>query len=104
MNSVKDNEKYLLPNAKLAKKHLEMIKSPQQPSCDISSTNLKAMYDSAMSYKKISELTKRTLSPLLEECETPEIKESVHTIQSSFDRYGEHKKVKAQDFDEICER
>ena len=54
VNSVKDNEKFMLPNVKLAKKHLLNIEDPTTPHIEVSSTNLRTMYQEKISYKTVA--------------------------------------------------
>ena len=101
MNSVKENQKYFLHNAKLAAIHLDNIKNTKKAQQNFADTTLKGMYSRELDYNTVAEMSEKMLMKFKQgEKQFKKLK----GIEEVFEKYGKKIKVKSQSFDSVCER
>ena len=101
LNSLKENERYFLENAKLAADHLHQLESLVCPYTNKTDFSLTSLYSSRMVNSNIAELSEKLLLPVKITARTEAI---LHDLQLTFKRYGSTMELKLRSCDAICER
>lgn len=103
-NSVKENEKFLYHNNRLAWLHFESLNRGMRPYIEQANPQLEAMYKSSLDEETPFRLNEKHIAKLQQSQKSILENETAKKQFRQLEKYGQHFTIKCQGFDDVCER